>query len=139
VQLNPYVSFNGNCEEAVTFYRDALGGELSIMRYEGSPMEEGLSPDDRQKVMHARLETRGGTIMASDVMPGHQRNLGDNISLSISIDEPDQAESVFSKLSADGQITMPMEDQFWGAKFGMLVDKYGINWMINCDTAASQS
>lgn len=139
MQIHPYISFNGNCEEALTFYRNALGGELSVVRYEGSPMAQGLAPEAKQKVMHASLVTDGGTIMASDPLPGYQRDRGNNIALSISLDGEDDADAIFERLSADGTVTMPLERQFWGAKFGMFVDKYGISWMVNCDQNSQSS
>lgn len=129
-QLNPYLAFGGKCEEAMKFYKDAFGGELHMQTFGESPQEV---PDDyKQKIMHAELKTDGIHLMASDTMPGHVVNNGDNITLSIGMTDLDEQAKLFHKLSAGGRVTMPLQDTFWGARFGMLIDKFGIHWMLNC-------
>ncbi|HMS65051.1 MAG TPA: VOC family protein [Ignavibacteria bacterium] len=131
-QLNPYISFPGNCEEAINFYKDCLDGEiLSLNYFEGSPME--VAEDFKKKVMHVTMKFSGGIIMASDSPPHHPVNMGNNINLSIGLDDTDKANEYFNKLSEGGKVMMEMQDTFWGARFGMFTDKYGINWMINCE------
>lgn len=129
-QLNPYLAFGGTCEEAMKFYKDAFGGELHMQTFGESPQEV---PDDyKKKIMHAELKADGIHLMASDTMPGHVVNNGDNITLSIGMTDLDEQGKLFHKLSAGGKVTMPLQDTFWGARFGMLIDKFGIHWMLNC-------
>jgi PhnB protein len=132
MKLVPYLNFPGNCEEALDFYKEALSGEIiQLGRYGESPMK---SPEEfKDKIIHARLRFGDALIMASDVMNGRPVNPGDNISLSVDSDNDQQLGEVFSKMAVGGKITMPLQEQFWGAKFGMLVDKFGIHWMFNCE------
>jgi PhnB protein len=132
MKLFPYLNFGGNCEEALNFYKEALSGEIiQIGRYGESPMKS--SEDYKDKIIHARLQFGNALIMASDVMNERPINSGDNISLSVDCDNDQQLEEAFSKMATEGKITMPLQEQFWGAKFGMLTDKFGINWMFNCE------
>jgi PhnB protein len=132
--LIPYLTFSGNCEEALNHYKHALGGEIVSMQTFASAQIENISEDYKNKIMHSEFKADGVVFMASDSMQG-QGNIvkGDNISLSIDFKDGKEQESVFNKLATGGQITMPLQDTFWGAKFGMLVDKYGISWMLNYD------
>ena len=132
MKLFPYLNFNGNCEEALNFYKEAFDGEIiQLGRYEESPMK---SPEEiKDKIIHGRLQFGDVLIMASDAMNKNGVNNGDNISLSIECDTNDQLEKVFTKMSEGGKITMPLQEQFWGAKFGMLTDKFGFHWMFNCE------
>jgi len=132
MKLFPYLNFNGNCEEALNFYKEAFDGEIiQLGRYGESPMK---SPEEiKDKIIHGRLQFGDVLIMASDAMNKNGVNNGDNISLSIECDTNDQLEKVFTKMSDGGKITMPLHDQFWGAKFGMLTDKFGFHWMFNCE------
>jgi PhnB protein len=132
MKLYPYLSFNGNCEEALNFYRDAFDGEtLQLGRYGESPLE--TSEELKDKIMHARLKFGDSLIMFSDMMGEKDADCGNMISLSIECDNIDQLEKAFSKMSGGGKVTMPLQDQFWGARFGMLTDKFGIHWMFNCE------
>lgn len=131
MKLIPYLGFNGNCEEAINFYKEVFDGEiLQLGRYGESPME--TSDELKDKIMHARLQFGDTLIMFSDMMGEKEAEAGSMISLSIDCDGIDQLEKVFGKMSAGGEVTMPLQDQFWGARFGMLTDKYGIHWMFNC-------
>ena len=129
--INAYLFFGDNCEEAMEFYKSALGGELQVFRYEGSPMAEGMAPRDLSKVMHASLAGRDFTIMGADT-PGKKPESGSHVLLNIQLHDEREAYGVFAKLSAGGTVTMEMQKTFWGAKFGTFVDKFGIGWMINC-------
>lgn len=131
ISLNPYLSFQGNCREAMTFYKNALGGELELMPYDGAPME--YPPECKDYVMHASLKFGNSVIMAADSMPGMPLIQGNNNSLSISSNDVPEGERIFNAISAGGMVTMPFADTFWGAKFGMCIDKFGMNWMVNCD------
>lgn len=131
MKLTPYLSFNGNCEKALNFYSEIFNGQIvELKRFEGSPIES-LS-QDQQKVMHARLQLGESVIMASDGLSSDTVN-ADRISLSLEFDEVDRMNEIFKKLSDGGIITMEMQDAFWGARFGMLKDQFGINWMFNCE------
>lgn len=130
--VKPYITFQGNCEEAINFYKDQLGGEiLFVQRYGDSPMK-GMGPDDA--IMHCTLKIGDSIIMAADNMSKeHPVTVGNNISLAYGTKDPNEAESRFEKMSDGAAIIMPIQETFWAERFGMLTDKFGINWMINCD------
>lgn len=131
-QINAYLTFEGNCREAMTFYHECLGGDLEIIPFEGSPMAEKMPKEMIQHVMHANIRKGELVLMASD-MGGMKGNLlkGNNFALSLNCSSDEEVEEYFSKLSEGGKITMPLAEQFWGAKFGMLTDKFGMDWMLN--------
>ena len=136
MQIDCYLTFNGKAEEALNFYAQALGGKvLNLMRYEGSPMDtKELPPEWKKKVLHATVEADGAQIMASDGFPGmpHQGYAGMSVSVWIK-DGVDRARKVFDALAAGGKVTMPFAPPFWGGHFGMLVDKFGVPWMVSCE------
>ncbi len=134
--LNPYISFKGDCEQAINFYKDALGAEiLYISRVGDSPMK-GMAPDDA--IMHCTLKIGKTHLMACDNMsPDHPVTVGNNITLSIGTSDIAAAETSFNKMAEGGTVTMPMQPTFWAERFGMLTDKFGINWMFNCDKPES--
>jgi len=130
MKLNPYLIFSGNAEEVLNFYKDALGGEITMLsRYGDSPMP--TDEDYKNKVMHSRLVFDGNLVMISDDMKGHPVSTGGNVQLSIEVESLDRINEVFEKMSEGGKVTLPLQDMFWGARFGMLQDKFGINWMFN--------
>ena len=133
MQFVPYLSFNGNCEEAFKSYEQTLGGKIeSFFRYEGSPMDSQVPSEWRKKIMHASIVHQGGAIMGADAPPGHfQQPAG--FSVSIGAKDPDDAERKFAALSKGGKIVMPIQQTFWARRFGMLVDQFGIPWMISCE------
>jgi PhnB protein len=126
--LNPYLNFNGTARQAMEFYRDVFGGDLTVSTFGELGAADGADAD---KVMHAQLQTGAGyTIMGADV-PGHmeyQPPAGFAVSLS---GDDDALHGYFDKLSAGGTITMPLAKQAWGDEFGMLTDRFGIQWMVN--------
>ena len=132
MQLEPYLFFRGNAEEALTFYCDVFGGEITALnRYEGSPMESQVA--DKRQIMHANFRAPGVAFMAADsTRPGLE---GGNVSMCVGTDDAVEGQRVFDKLAEGGKIEMPFADTFWGAKFGMLTDRYGIDWMVNCATS----
>jgi len=133
MQIQAYVFFNGNCEAAFEFYKAALGGELALNRYAGSPMESQVSADAKQKIMHASLRFDDAAIMGADAIGDWQRKAGNNFALSLATNDEAGARRAFEKLAAGGKVTMALEPTFWGAKlFGMLTDKFGIEWMVSC-------
>ncbi len=131
MQLEPYVFFYGRCEEALQFYKSAIGGDYELNRFEGSPMADQVPPDFRNKVMHATFKGRGFSFMASDGQPGKTVDPeAGNISLSLATDDRAEAQRVFDALAQGGKVTMPFADVFWGGRFGQVVDRFGTEWMI---------
>lgn len=132
MQLFPYLFFSGNCEEAMNFYKDALGGSINfIQRFGDSPAP--CDEDWKQKVMHATMQAAGTTLYFSDSQKDNHQKQGDNVYLSLDFKSETEIDNAFAALSAGGTTTMPLADQFWGAKFGMCTDKFGIHWMFNYD------
>lgn len=130
MKLYPYLHFQGNAEEALNFYAKALNGPISsVNRYGDSPMPS--DEDYKQKIMHARLTFDGNMIMISDTFKGKTVSTDGNIQLSVEVENEGEIASVFNNMAEGGTITMPLQDAFWGARFGMLKDKFGVNWMFN--------
>lgn len=128
----PYLTFNGNASEALDFYCKALHGEIIFKQtFRESPLESSTSQKD--KVMHASFKAGDLTFMVSDGMEGKPVSGGTNLSLSLNFTDLDEINKTFSALSEGAKITMELQDTFWAAKFGMLTDKYGFNWMFNHD------
>ncbi|MDC8005678.1 VOC family protein [Aureisphaera galaxeae] len=134
MKLNTYLTFNGNCEEAMNFYKEILNGEFTtFMRFgEAPPNAFPVADEHKDLVMHCTLEFGEATLMASDTNQPEHLVTGSNYHLSIGTDVT-KGEAAFNALSEGGQILMPYADVFWGGKFGMLVDKYGIQWMVSSD------
>ena|SRR5690348_2315867 len=131
MQLEPYIFFYGRCEEALDFYKSAIGGTYELNRFEGSPMADQVPADLRNKVMHASFKGDGFSFMASDGDLSKQLDPEEgNISLSIGISDAAQAERVFNALAQGGTVKMPFADAFWGGKFGTVLDKFGTEWMV---------
>ena len=143
-KLNPYLHFLGNAEEAFNFYKSVFGGEFAMLQRFGDMdgcEEMQLSEDDKNKIMHVSLPISDGhVLMATDAVGEHANDavIGNNFSLSVSVDGKEEADKVFSGLSGGGTVTMPLSDTFWGAYFGMCKDKFGIQWMINYDYPKNQ-
>jgi PhnB protein len=129
--LNPYLNFGGHTREAMEFYQQVLGGELTVQTFAEFGMP--TSPAYQDKVMHARLDADGAVIMASDVREGTEPVMGDNITLSLSGGpaEHDHLTGIFAALAEGGVTMMPLAEVPWGATFGMLTDRFGIQWMVN--------
>ncbi|MBE8158950.1 MAG: VOC family protein [Betaproteobacteria bacterium] len=129
--INIYLAFNGECEAAFNFYKSVFGGEFSgFMRYETAPaeMKQNMPAEDTQKVMHVSLPMGQSTLMGSD-MPEASPNGG--FSVAIGAESREEVDSLFAALSAGGQSDMPPADVFWGGYFGMLTDKFGVQWMVD--------
>ena len=136
IQIDCYLSFNGNCEEALNFYARSLGGKVgTLMRYEGSPMDtKDLPAGWKQKVMHGTVDAEGAQIMGSDMPPGQAVPGYQGITVSLYVkDGVEKARQAFDALAAGGQVTMPFAPPFWGGHFGMLTDKFGVPWMVSCE------
>jgi PhnB protein len=133
-RLNPYIGFSDNARQAMEFYRDVFGGDLTLNTFGDMG---AAAPGEENKIMHAQLETPSGfTLMGSDTPAGMDRTVGSNISVSLSGDDADDLRGWFSKLSEGGSVTMPLEKQMWGDEFGMCVDPFGISWMVNVSEPA---
>ena len=137
MEFAPYLFITGGrCEEALNFYKSVLGGEIKdVMRWKDAPGDMGLPADMGSRIMHSTFSGPGVSFMASDAQP--TTTYGDGpISLSVSTDDEAEAKRIFGALSNGGKVEVPLEKAFWGAIFGMLTDKYGIDWMVNCQTGS---
>ncbi len=137
VTINTYLTFNGNAEEAFNFYKSVFGGEFSMaQRFKEAPEGGNVPAIHANKMMHIALPVGNGQLMASDYIPSPDYppfTAGNNFSLSINVESRAEADQIFKNLSAGGMVTMPMADTFWGSYFGMLVDKFGIQWMLSAE------
>ncbi|MBC7577420.1 VOC family protein [Tardiphaga sp.] len=132
MQVNPYIHYNGNCEEAFNFYVQAIGAKIDVlMHVEGSPAAEHMPPEMANKVLHAQLSIDGEVVMASDAPPEFFKT-PQGFSISLNMEDPAEGEKTFQALADGGAIRMPFAATFWSKGFGMCVDKFGIPWMINC-------
>lgn len=130
MQVQPYLQFEGRCEEAVEFYRKAVNAEvLMLMHFKDSPDPSMISPDSADKVMHVSMRIGESTVMASDGRCTGQMAFS-GFSLSLIVADDAEAERMFSALVDGGQVTMPLTKTFWASKFGMLADKFGVQWMV---------
>jgi len=129
-KLNPYISFKDQAKDAMEFYKNVLGGTLTLSTFKegGAP----VGPEDADKIMHAALIADNGmTLMAADTPPGMAYNHGDNIGISLSGDNEEELKGYWTKLSDGAKITVPLDKAPWGDTFGMLTDKFGIGWLVN--------
>lgn len=132
-RLNPYISFPDNARQAMEFYQDVFGGTLTLNTFGEFGATDAAAAD---KIMHAMLETDGGfTLMGADTPPGMQHNPGDNVAVSLTGDDAEELRGYWGKLSAGGNVSVPLEKQMWGDEFGMCVDRFGTNWMVNISQA----
>ena len=135
MQISPYLSFKGECEAAFKLYERCLGGQLgAIFRYGGSPLAAEAPADWSDKVMHGSLTVGDLVLMGGDVAPDRYEE-PKGFSLSIQIQSVADAERIFDELARGGRVVMPLEKTFWAERFGMLVDRFGIPWQINCEGA----
>lgn len=133
--INVYLTFDGNCLEAMTFYAQCLGGKLESHSFAEIP--GGVPPGAETRTMHASVTKGTLAIMASDTMPGMPFTPGNNFSIAIAPDSKEETDQLFAALSEGGQAVMPLGDQFWGAYFGMLKDRFGVQWMLNYELPRS--
>jgi PhnB protein len=134
--INPYLNFMGNTEEAFTFYKSVFGGEfITLQRFKDTPEKDRVPANEQEKVMHVALPIGGNILMGTDALEsmGHTITPGSNISLSVVAVSEEEANRLFNALSKGGSVSVPLEKMFWGAFFGMLTDKFGIQWMVNYD------
>ncbi len=142
-RVNTYLNFSGNTEEAFNFYKSVFGGEFGgngISRFGDIPVSEGVTgcaESDKDLVMHVELPILGGHILMGTDAPesmGFNLVIGTNVNISLEPDSRDESNKLFDSLSEGGKVTMPMQDMFWGAYYGSCTDKFGIQWMINCNS-----
>jgi PhnB protein len=136
MQSNPYLNFNGDCAAAFKFYEQCLGGKIvAKMSYGESPMAEQTSTEQRDKIMHIQLTLGDVNLMGSDAPPGYfEKPQGFNVNLQF--EDVAESERIFQALAENGTVKMPIQETFWATRFGMLVDKFGTPWIINCNLPA---
>jgi PhnB protein len=133
MELNPYLSFDGHCEEAFKFYEKNLGGKIvAMMTYGETPMKDQMPAESHGRIVHARLTLGDRVLMGADAPPGRYEP-AKGMSVILGIDKPAEAERVFNALSENGAVQMPIEETFWALRFGMVVDRFGVPWMVNCE------
>lgn len=138
--VNVYLTFNGNCREAFNFYKSVFGGDFTwIGTFGDMPPQEGykMAEDEKDRIMHVSLPVSKETVLMGSDSSSYSGDavFGNNFSISISAGSREEADRFFNALAAGGKTIMPMADAFWGSYFGMLTDKFGINWMVNYDLA----
>lgn len=132
--MTPYLTYNGNCREAMQFYCDRLGASLQmLMRIGDAPMADQIPADQHDRVMHARIQLNGLVLMASDAMSGFPFEGYKGFSLSLNPTDPAEAERLFAALADGGTVTMALEKTFWARLFGTVTDRFGVPWMVNCE------
>jgi PhnB protein len=131
-QVNPYLSFGGDAAKAIALYEKALGAKTENLQRFGEVPGMQVAPENKDRVMHAVLQLGAGVVMVSDGPPGQPVPKESNQHVTLDFDDPADMDRRFDALSAGGKIVMPLQDTFWGARFGMLTDAFNINWMFNC-------
>jgi PhnB protein len=132
-KMNPYLNFNGQCREAMNFYKECFGGELNLVAVKDTPMAERCPAGSEDQIMHSSLTNNDMVIMGTDMTPPDGLKTGNNFALSLNCASEEETHALFNKISAGGKVIEPVKPQFWGALFGMTIDRFGIPWMINCD------
>lgn len=131
MQIRPNLFFTGNAEEVLGHYRAALGGDVDIVRFAGSPVADGLPAEWGAKVLYGSLRSPYGIVSVMDAPPGREGVAGDNFAVAVDLDDEGRAADIFAKLGAGGSVMMPFEQTFFARKFGMVTDKFGVKWMVN--------
>jgi PhnB protein len=132
MKINPYLFYNGNCEAAVKFYEKTLGAKVEMMmRNEDAPESMPAPPERKKKIMHVRISIDGEVLMASDAPPDHFHK-PQGFAVSLTVNDPSEAERRFKALSEGGNVNMPFGKTFFSKGFGMCIDQFGIPWMVNC-------
>jgi PhnB protein len=139
MQIHPYLTFNGNCAEAFKLYERVLEGQIvSMMTHGDSPIAGQVPPGWHDRILHVHLAVGDAVLLGSDAPPEHYAK-PQGLQVSVQVKDPAKAERIFKALSDKGTVTMPFEKTFWAERFGMLVDRFGIPWMVNCAPAADAS
>jgi PhnB protein len=137
--ISVYLTFDGNCKEAMNFYKEAMGAELTMQTVGESPMADKMPAEKHDKIMHSSL-LKDGTLllMASDMMMNGEVVQGNTVNLCVNTDTEENVKTMFAKLSEGGEVTHPLKEEFWGALYGDFKDKFGIRWMFNFDKNAKK-
>ena len=130
-QLNPYLNFNGQCREALTFYQECLDGDLEFQKIAESPMAAKMPSEKGPLILHGALSKNGSTLLMGSDMIGNSLQPGNSVNLCLNCSSDQEINNLFNRLSAGGQVKVPLHQSFWGATFGELIDKYGMLWMLN--------
>jgi PhnB protein len=132
MKIAPYLSFDGQCAEAFTFYESVLKTKIEFkMTYGESPMAEKMGPDSKHRIMRIAIRAGGFELLGADAPKG-MYSKPQGLTISISVDTETEAERIFSALSQGGKVMMPIQETFWAKRFGMAVDRFGIPWMVGC-------
>jgi PhnB protein len=135
MQFTPYLSFNGKCEAAFKHYEQCFGGKIaSLVTFATTPMKDQVPPEWRNKICHATLLVGEGALMGADMTPERFEAVK-GVSITFVPKSADEAKRVFDKLAENGTVSMPLQKTFWAAQFGMVVDQFGISWMVNLEAA----
>ncbi len=141
LQINPYLNFNGNTEEAFNFYKSVFGGEFRmLMRFKDTPETDKIPADAKNQIMHIALPLgKDNVLMATDAPEsmGFGLKVGNNVHIAIHTESREEADKLFKGLSAGGKVQMPMADMFWGDYYGAFTDKFGIQWMVTFSKSQS--
>ncbi|WNJ16731.1 VOC family protein [Pontibacter sp. G13] len=129
-----YLTFDGQCAEAMKFYQGIFGGELLLLPFD--PRQMKVPESHLDKIMHSTLDIGTTKLMASDTLPGFNVRQGNAYTISIGLTDPEEATRIFHALSVQGDVIMPLQDTFWNARYGQVQDRFGIQWMMNCDLGA---
>ena len=133
MKINPYLNFNGNCGEAFQFYAKVLNGKnLHVMKFGDMPPGMNVAENEKNFVAHARFTAGDTTIMGSDA-PGGRYNKPQGYAVNIGVDTPEEADRIFAALADGGNVGMPIAETFWAKRFGMVTDRFGTHWMVNCE------
>ncbi len=132
-KMNPYLNFNGQCREAMNFYKEIFGGELHFVAVKDTPMADRCPSGTEDQIMHASLMNPDMVIMGTDMTPPGGLNPGNNFALSLNFTSEEETHTLFNKISSGGKVIEPVQPQFWGALFGMAIDRFGTPWMFNCE------
>jgi PhnB protein len=133
IQANPYLTFDGNCREAMTFYRDCFGGELTLQTIAETPIADQCPAGVQDQIMHSSLANGDFLLMATDMTQADEFIAGNDMAISLNFDDEEEINRCFSTLSDEGNIIDPLEEKSWGALFGVVRDKFGKVWMLNFD------
>ncbi|MEP7164546.1 MAG: VOC family protein [Ferruginibacter sp.] len=132
-QINSYLTFNGNCRQAMSFYKECLGGELNLQTIGESPLAEKMPQQMKDCILHATLTKESLVLMASDMVGEKGLLKGNSVSLMLNCSSEEEIKNCYASLSLGGLATHPLEDTFWGALFGDLTDKFGNHWLLHFD------
>jgi PhnB protein len=133
MQINAYLNFNGNCAEAFSFYEKCFGGKIEMMMtHKDAPPDMQMSPEWKDKIMHVRMSVGSAVLLGSDA-PANFYKTPQGLTASLGIEKGDEAKRIFTELAEGGTVTMALQKTFWAAHFGMVTDRFGIPWMVNCE------